>query len=242
MQYEWSFDGGDSFEAETTAPTLSHAFANKGQREVRVRVTDSQGASSISDPLVITVTNRSPSVSKVTWTPASPSDADEVVFSAQASDPDGQVTSWSWVLDSAVLASSQPMSHVFADDGSYQITLQVRDNDGASASPYTFTVPVVNAPPIAAFTFAHGSACGVSSVQFDASASYDPSPTGRIVHMAWDFGDDTYCPGSTAGCANGDRWMPEHCYSSPGTYIVTLVVIDEHGAISRTQKTILIGE
>jgi PKD repeat protein len=241
-RYEWSFDGGISFELETSEPTLAHAFGDDGQETVLVRVTDSQGASGISDPLVVTVTNRSPTVSRVTWTPSSPTDTDEVTFSAQASDADGQISSWSWVMDSIVLASSQQLTHTFDDNGSFQVTVQVRDDDGASASPYTFTIPILNAPPVAAFTSVQGSACGISSVRFDASGSVDPSPTGRIVHVAWDFGDGTNCPGSAAGCSDTNRWTPEHCYSAPGTYIVTLVVIDEHGAISRTQKTILIGQ
>lgn len=243
-RYEWSFDGGDSFELETSVPTVSHAFTDDGQVTAQVRVTDLHGASGLSDPLLVTVTNRSPTVSRVTWTPSAPTDADEVVFSVQASDPDGQIAGWSWVMDSLVLASSQQLTHRFEDNGSYQVTLQVRDDDGASASPYTFTVPILNAPPVVAFTSAsaQSSACDGSNVRFDASDSYDPSPTGRIVHVAWDFGDETNCPGSAAGCSDMDRWTPEHCYSGPGTYIVTLVVIDEHGAISRTQKTILIGE
>jgi len=241
-RYEWSFDGGTNFGFETSVPTLAHAFTDDGQVAVQVRITDSGGASTLSDLLTVTVTNRPPTVFRMTWIPRAPLDTDEVVFSAQASDPDGHIAGWSWVLDSVILASSERLTHVFDDDGSYQITLQVRDDDGARASPYTFTVPILNAPPVAAFTSVQGSACGISSVRFDASSSYDPSPTGRIVHVAWDFGDGTNCPGTAAGCSDTERWTPEHCYSVPGTYIVTLVVIDEQGAMSSTQKTILIGK
>jgi PKD repeat protein len=146
------------------------------------------------------------------------------------------------VHDSATLSSSQQLTHTFDDDGSYRLSVQVRDNDGASSSPYAFTVPILNTSPVASFTYSQGAPCHGSSVWFDASSSFDPSPTGRIVHVAWDFGDGTNCPGSTAGCAETERWTPEHCYSEPGTYIVTLVVIDEHGAMSSTQKNVLIGE
>ena len=241
-RYEWSLDGGDEFGLETSVPNLAHAFADDGQVAVRVRVTDSDGASVISDPLLITVTNRPPTVSQVTWIPSEPSDTDEVNFTVHASDSDGEITSWTWVLDSGVIALSQEFVHAFEDAGSYLVTIQVRDNDGASASPYSITVPIRNTPPVATFTAVQGSTCGVRSVRFDASGSYDPSPTGRIVHVAWSFGDGTHCPGSSAGCSDTERWTPEHCYSEPGTYIVTLVVIDEHGAMSSTQKTILIGK
>jgi PKD repeat protein len=191
---------------------------------------------------LITVTNRSPAVSRVTWTPSDPTDGEEVVFTASASDPDGEISDWTWTLDSGATGSSQQFVHSFEDDDSYSLSIRVRDDDGATSDPYTTTVSIRNALPVAEFTLVQGSACGISGVRFDASASYDPSPTGRIVHVAWDFGDGSNCPGSSPGCSDTERLTPEHCYSKAGTYIVTLVVIDEHGAMSRTQKTILIGE
>jgi len=227
---------------EWWAPTLAQAFADDGQVVVRVRVTDSDGASVVSEPLTVTIANRSPTVSRVTWSPSDPSDNDDVVFTVQASDADGEVVGWIWTLDSGASGSSQEFVHAFEDDGSYSLSIVVRDNDGANSESYSITVPIRNAPPVAKFTAAQTSTCDGRGMQFDASESYDPSPTGRIVHMAWDFGDGTNCPGSSAGCADSERWAPEHCYSEPGTYIVTLVVIDEHGAASSTQKTILIGE
>ena len=243
-RFEWSLGGEDEFELETSVPTFAHAFADDGQVTIRVRVTDSDGASVVSEPLLITVTNRSPTVSRVTWLPSDPSDGDNVVFTVHAFDPDGEITGWTWILDSGDAGSSQKFAHAFEDDGSYSLSIRVRDNDGANSDPYSITVPIRNTAPVAVFTVVEGSACGDvgSSMRFDASSSYDPSPTGRIVHVAWSFGDGTNCPGSSAGCSDTERWTPEHCYSEPGTYIVTLVVIDEHGAMSSTQKTILIGE
>ena len=241
-RYEWRLGAQTGFAVETSVPNLSHAFSEDGVYMICVRVTDSDGAVAMSSPLAVTVTNRSPTISRVTWTPTAPSDTDEIAFSVQASDSDGQITSWSWMLDSTNLSSSEQLTHAFDDDGSYQLTVQVSDNDGASSSPYAFTVPILNAAPVASFTYGQGLPCSGRSVRFDASSSFDPSPTGRIVHVAWDFGDGTNCPGSAAGCADTERWAPEHCYSEPGTYIVTLVVIDENGAMSSTQKNILIGE
>jgi len=240
--FEWSLSSGDEYEIETSVPSLAHAFADDGHLTVRVRVTDSDGATGVSEPLSITVTNRLPTVSRVTWSPNDPSDVDDVVFTVHASDPDGEITGWTWILESGAMGSSQEFAHAFEDDGSYLLSIQVRDDDGASSNRYSVTVPIYNAPPVAEFTALQGSTCGVGSVQLNSSESYDPSPTGRIVHVAWDFGDGTSCPGNSAGCPDTERTTPEHCYSEPGTYIVTLVVIDEHGAMSSTQKTIFINE
>jgi len=242
-RYEWKLGQDTGFAVETSVPHLSHAFTEDGLVMIRVRVTDSEGETIMSAPLAVTVTNRVPTVSRVTWTPTDPSDTDEVVFAVQATDVDGQIIRWSWRLGSTVLSSSEQLTHAFDDDGAYSLTIQVHDNDGACSSPYTFTVPVVNTAPVALFSYGQGpSDCKGNSVRFDASASVDPSRTGSIVHVAWDFGDGTNCPGTAAGCSETERWTPEHCYSEPGTYIVTLVVIDEQGALSSIQKTILIGE
>ena len=52
---------------------------------------------------------------------------------------------------------------------------------------------------------------------FDGRASSDPD--GKIVRHHWDFGDDKGYTGSTA-------W---HTFAAPGTYKVTLVVVDDDG-------------
>jgi PKD repeat protein len=213
---------------------------------VRVRVTDSEGATALSDPVTITATNRPPVVSAASWVPAEPDDGEEVSFVLTAFDPDGTIAGWVWDLEldsePEATGTTPEFAHVFQDDGSYVLSVRVRDDDGTVSAPFTTAVVVDNASPIATFTAVQGSACGIASVRFDATQSYDPSPEGSIVHVGWDFGDGTSCPGTSVGCGNGDRWTPEHCYSAPGAYIVTLVVIDEQGSMSRVQKTILISE
>ncbi|MCI0479492.1 PKD domain-containing protein, partial [Candidatus Uhrbacteria bacterium] len=64
-------------------------------------------------------------------------------------------------------------------------------------------------------------------------------PTGAIVHVAWDFGDGTTCPGMEGLCG-GDRLRPLHCYAQPGSYIVTLVLIDEEGAVGRFSRSVAV--
>ncbi len=242
MRYEWSLAEGDGYGVETSVPILSHAYPEDGTYMVRVRVTDNDGSTHESEGIRVTVTNRPPQVTRVTWSPASPVDGEEVVLTAQATDPDGDVRSWVWRLPDGSTASSQEVAFTFEDNGDHEISVLVRDDDNVSSDERRLTIPVQNAPPVAAFSAVQDSACGVASVRFDASGSYDPSPLGRIVHYAWDFGDNTHCPGTSSGCSETTPIAPEHCYSEPGTYIVTLVVIDEHGAVSQTQQTILIGE
>jgi DNA-binding beta-propeller fold protein YncE len=79
-----------------------------------------------------------------------------------------------------------------------------------------------NQAPVAGFVAVPGSA-GAATV-FDASAAADPD--GSIVRYDWDFGDSTRLP--DGGPA------PEHVYTRPGTYTVTLVVTDNEGASTAT--------
>ncbi|MEG0133149.1 MAG: collagenase [Clostridium sp.] len=65
-----------------------------------------------------------------------------------------------------------------------------------------------------------------TSVQFNADKSVDTD--GYIVSYAWDFGDN-----SISSSKN-----PAHSYSNEGTYIVTLKVTDDKGAISETKFNI----
>ena len=239
-KYEWNLGSEAGYTVETEDPTLSRSFDDDGQVCVRVRVTDDDGATAVSDPVTVAVTNRSPSIALVQWTPTDPVDGEPVTFSVFASDPDGQITRWTWSIDGVVQSTQQSFVTTFDDDGDYEIMVQVTDNDGASV-PRSVSVSVTNAAPVATFSIARGSACGPTGVRFDATSSYDPSPTGKIVHVGWDFGDGTSCPGEP-GCDESSAWTPEHCYSASGTYTVILFVIDEQGAMTRVERTVLIGD
>jgi PKD repeat protein len=238
-QYEWDLDGDGTFDETTACPTLSRAYDDDGTREIIVRVTDDDGAVSVSSPLPIEVTNRPPRIDRIAWTPESPTDDVKVRFFAAATDPDGEVAEWFWKLGAETVEDEASPSAQFPDDGRYAVLLTVQDDDGARSDPFSVEVIVENAPPVADFVVA--SVTG-RCVVFDARGSYDPSPAGEILHVAWDFGDGTSCPGTPNGCGGRDRWTPAHCYSEPGTYLATLVVIDNRGALNRSLKTILIAE
>ena len=245
VKYEWDVDGTGNFAHETTVPTYSHSYPDNGHYDVRVRVTDDDGAQHVSLPINVRVVNRPPEATRIWWSPTNPVDGEEVTFNSEGRDQDGEVQGWSWVLelkDSGTAGSSQTFKHVFQDSGNYTISLQVRDDDGASSVPLLAQIEIGNAPPIASFSVVHDSTCEPGSIRFDARGSKDLSPQGKIVHVAWDFGDGTSCPGNASDCLPDSHWTPTHCYSEPGTYIVTLVVIDDHGSIASATRTIQIAE
>jgi len=242
VKYEWDMEGRQTFEHETTTATFRYAYSDNGSYSIRVRVTDSEGAQHVSQPRSLQVCNRPPQATRITWSPQHPVDGQEVMFTAQGRDPDGELRGWSWILENGITGASETFSHVFQDDGIFEISLQVRDDDGATSVPLKASITVGNASPIAEFSALHDASCEVEGIRFDATQSHDPSPQGEIVHVGWDFGDGSTCPGNAEGCYPQSLWTPIHCYSEPGTYIVTLFVIDDQGNIGNATKTIQIAE
>lgn len=107
------------------------------------------------------------------------------------------------------------LSHTYEHGGTYQVTLTVTDDSGLMGTDVIELV-VANRAPSANFSF-DGSG---EDVDFT-DESIDPDPLGSIVAWDWDFGD---------GSSHATTQNPSHTYAAPGTYDVTLVVMDDDGA------------
>jgi len=81
-----------------------------------------------------------------------------------------------------------------------------------------------NLRPVASFSTSPTP--GTLTVQFDATASYDPD--GTIAGYTWDFGDGT----------TGSGPIQTHSYLGPGSFNVRLVVIDDQGATGPAAETV----
>lgn len=118
--------------------------------------------------------------------------------------------------------------------GRYLVTLTVAEaGAGSVKARLARQLKMLNAPPIADFSFTPAQPAVGEAVQFtDRSRDLD----GYLVFWGWDFGDGTTCPPEC------DRVQaPVHSYSAPGTYTVTLTVIDERGGLDRTTKELTVA-
>jgi len=236
--YAWDLDGDGVFEHETAAPTLSRSYPNDGTYTVRLRVTDDDGSTADSTAVELTVLNRPPEIDEILWAgEETPLDGAEITFSARVCDPDGEVVAWEWTFDDEGTKAQSKPAHVFQQDRVYSIRLVVCDDNGESSEPYVTAVEIGNTPPVASFRIV---AQDDRVVLLDASASLDPSPQGEIVHYAWDFGDGSACPDDPAACGTGSQEAPAHRYEAPGTYQITLVVIDDGGGIGWSVRSVTI--
>jgi hypothetical protein len=97
---------------------------------VSLTVTDDDGATDeISKE--ITVTNVQP-LADFTYTPENPSTEDIIQFTDTSTDPDGTIVSWFWDFDDGNTSTQPNPTHQYAEEGTYEVRLNVTDNDGAS--------------------------------------------------------------------------------------------------------------
>jgi YD repeat-containing protein len=236
-RYEWDLDGNGTYETDTGAtPSASRSFPSAGDREVRLRVTDDEGAATTVSRTV-TVTNRAPTAS-FTATPNPVPTGAEVSFDASASaDLDGTVARYEWDLDgngtyetdtgaTPTAATSYPAA------ANVSVGLRVTDDSGATAIT-TKAVTVQNRPPTASFTASPNPVPTGTEVSLDASASADPD--GTVAKYEWDLDGNGSYETSTGATPSAAK-----TYASPGTPTIGLRVSDDLGATATTTRVLTV--
>ncbi len=172
--------------------------------------------------------NKAP-IAIITATPVS-GDAPLVVNldASGSSDPDGDTLTYEWDFGNGDTSTDQIVNYEFTQSGNYEVTLTV--SDGSLTSQAKETITVNSTEVIASFTVDQEQGVAPLVVNFDASASLDP--TGNTLTYTWDFGDTTTGTGVTA----------THTYDTPGDYTVTLTVDNGVVAPVTATKTIKVTE
>lgn len=145
-----------------------------------------------------------------------------ISFDASGStDSDGSISNYSWDFGDGSNGSGLTVDHIYASLGSFTITLEVTDNQGAVDS-HSETIIIVNdsnfPSPTAVFSVPSDTLSWGGGVFFDGSDSIDPDNSG--LEYSWDFGD-------TSPLAEEQNIF--HCFDQSGTFTVTLEVTNGHG-------------
>jgi PKD repeat protein len=177
-------------------------------------------ASSGGDVDVLNLTVIDPLVANFTYSPNDPNTGDIVTFDGSGSDSsDTNITSYAWIFGDNTTATGETVDHNYTDDGTYNVTLTVTDDEG-NTNATSRTISVQNRKPNASFTYSPTNPGTGETVSFDASGSNDSD--GSISSYEWDFdGDGT--PEATGETVN-------YTYSDEGNRSVTLTVTDDDGA------------
>jgi endonuclease G len=157
-----------------------------------------------------------------------------VAMSAAASfDPNGGVIGYEWSFGDGVSTTGQNVSHTYAQDGIYTVTLVVTDNDGLTDT-ITTTATVGNVAPLVAGIVG---ATDLLPGETYAEAGTFSDPGADAWSGTVNFGDGG---GAVPLAIAGQAFALSHTYHAPGAFTVTLAVNDGSAtSVATTTVTVM---
>ncbi len=243
----WSYtiDWGDGSTATTgsttsqsTAITASHTYAAAGTDTVRVTVTDKDGgAGSAKTPVTVTVVNHPP-----TAAPGGPYSGMEgaavALNGSGSSDPDGDAITYAWSFGDGTTGTGATPSHVYADNGSYTVSLTVTDSKGAPSTAATATATIANVPPTVSVPTSLAANTG-SPLTLSATFS-DPGTHDSPWSYAITWGDGT---AATTGSVTSQTGISAaHTYAASGSNTAIVTVTDKDGGTGSGQTAVTVSQ
>jgi PKD repeat protein len=221
----WFWEFGDEQTSEERNPI--HKYEDKGTYNVKLTVTDNDGASNTTINAVEIV--NIPPTSNFTYFPSNPVVGENIQFTDKSIDPENKLTTWAWDFGDGYTASTENASHKYEEGGAYTITLVVADDEGATGTTSKDITVQENFRPTASFN------CSVTEPHADENMQFmdtSEDPDGSVVSWHWEFGD-----GETSTEQN-----PTHKYTEAGTFTLQLMVTDDKGATATISQSIVVEE
>lgn len=214
----WSWSLGDATISAAQNPT--HFYQTAGVYPVTLTVMSEMGCSA----------SRADSVE--IYAPPTPAPAagsgcvnDNIAFADTSTGSNNNIVTYDWTFGNGDVSTAASPSSVYGAAGTFTITLTTTNAQGCRSSK---SVPVVVSPlPVAGFT--SNPPCLNAPAQFNSTSSI---PSGSITGYAWDFGDNS----GTASQQN-----PQHTYTQPGSFDVTLVVYSGDGCTDTVRQTVVVN-
>jgi PKD repeat protein len=228
----WIWDFGDGSPKDTVHfpnnPNLYHIYTVPGTYTVKLTVIDNSGFSDTyqHDQIVLPLP-----IANFYW--STPCKGKLVQFT-DASFPNGggNVIVWDWNFGDPITGSGNTSlltnpSHIFSDSGYFNVRLIIQNFDGCFDTIIK-PVYVFPSPPV---DFTRDTACLGDLLHFYANTTI--THVDSIVTWSWDFGDGT--------AFSTDPINTSHNYTSAGTYICTLTVIDHHGCTNSVSHEVKVN-
>lgn len=221
-QYSWNW--GDDSPAGSGA-TASHNYAAAGTYPVALTVTDNRG---VSDTKVGSVTVTAPHLPPTAVIGATATSLSVQFSSSGSTTTDGAtIAGYAWDFGDGTASTEANPVHVYEEGDTYEVTLVVTDNLGASSAQVTRNVTVSHVDPVAAFT------AGNSLLQATVNASATTAFDGATLTYDWNWGDSS---------PHGAGVTATHTYAAPGSYQVTLTVTDSLGGSATVTHPITVTQ
>ncbi len=223
--FAYDVNTDDTFDDFANQLEFDHRYATLGDKVVRIRATDIEGASATAS-VTIKVVNRAPTL-KIEG-PTTLLTGETGTYEATASDPDGDPVTVSWgsascrdiINGEGTGLTKELTAPTFPTETLPVCAIATDGQPGGYSAKEQLFVKVVNRRPIAAIAFAPAAPIAGDTVTFDSSASRDED--GTIVSRAWDTNGDGAFDDGTAVTA-------QRAFTAAGTYKAAVKLTDDHG-------------
>jgi PKD repeat protein len=215
----WHWDFGDG--ATSSEQNPSHTYLLKGIYTVSLRATNTNGQDTEVKSNYITVGVR-PGADFMTEIPEY-QQGTRTQYVRFIDTSVGNPTSWSWDFGDGQSSGDQnPPLHFYNRDGSYTVSLTVKNTFGQDTKVQTNLITVREGPRV-------DFKADKTRVSVNQYIHFTDLSTNSPIDWKWDFGD------GTAGTGQN----PDHVYREPGSYDVTLTASDAYTTISHTKKNFI---
>jgi gliding motility-associated-like protein len=144
-----------------------------------------------------------------------------LTFSNLSNVSSGSITSYTWDFGDGTTSNAIEPSHIFSGVGVFQVSLFTITDVGCTDS---FALAIV-VNPLPNVDFETSNQCVGIPVEF---RDLSNGQSTQLANWNWEFGD---------GTAVSSIQNPEHVYSYPGWYDVTLTVTTDSGCITRGHRS-----
>jgi PKD repeat protein len=221
--YLWEFGNGRT----ASGVTASTFYSTAGRYTAKLTVTNDRGLSNtVTREISITTVARPTAQFTASPIPVGVGERLNVDASASQAAPGGDrfLIEYNWTWGDGRTSEGVRQSHTYSQAGTYTITLTVADNTGRTGTTTQSVTVGQGQQPVANFSFSPTQPRAGQLVSFDATVSTAP-PGRSVARHEWNFGDNS-------PVLAGVEPRPTHTYGTPGTYVVTLTVIDSANARS----------